>query len=411
MHNPLFSVLPFNNEGTETNAMQNETNYSATLIKGKVPFQVSFVHPLKNVGHDLNKRRVCRSTGMTDWREAEKVKAALDSILSDPRRWNNLGEFSQVVRELWSLEKVSKDVGGYLAKTEKREAVSQNQVDILNETIRLQRIKIAELNALVKKLGGDAVAEFEPKPIDAAITDFIAKHAAKDRKRVQYQKWLERFAESLPKGQDCNLITADAVIAHLIDVKNGKFNNGEKLLPMSVKKIEIEICAFLRKATKDRFKKFEVKEWSKEHLKAKSNLRKKDLWLDETAWEALVSKVENPLVGALASLSYWSGFRPEELCWLTNDCVSVDANGDTRAEVKIVERDGKVLWEAKTPDSYGAVHIHPKALGALQALRNAAKDAFLLFPCTTSKDGLWNGDKFCKMYLAALRIRRPRPST
>lgn len=386
--------------------------HTATIVKGLIPFRISFVHPCKNPeSQDLNQRRVKKSTGLTDYREAEKVKAEIDAILATPSRWYDVGEASEIAKELWRLPKRE------TTETEKRLVFKGNAsklaewhskaVDALKLRIRYLEGKNTELEALLRKYVGETVSEFKTYIIEAAIEDFVSSDIAvrgtkelSERVRNRYRLWLKRFVRNGHQGKDCNLITADEVVSYLSIVHSGRFKGGKTPLPRSTRKEAENLLAFLRFATKDRFKAFNVTEWMKRTL-IESDEHTADLWLDETEWNELAGAIENPTVSALASLQYWCGFRPEELCYLRRSMITTQG-GETRIEVgKLLDDAGNVLWKPKTRDSYGKVYVPSKALKALRTLTNANKGSFLLFPPQDGK--LWNPDDFTKMYLSELR--------
>lgn len=392
--------------------MINDNERKATLSRDGKFYKISFIHPLKRTNEtDMNKRRVKRTLGIEVKAQAEAVQKEIDAIVSNPKRWYNLGDVSELVRSLWTLEKSEapkpeRHMRGYASISNE---IHEQQMEVLRNEIHLQRLEIAELKAQLKAAGKEAIEDYAPIKIEDAVIKFLKEGTnASPRKIGTYRSVLNRFAKSFT-GQDCFTIKPSEVCEYVKGLKATTQND-------TAKQNGRLILALMRFATKGTFKPFEIQETLKQKDQKKT-AKKIPLWLDENEWNELNGAIENKYVQALANLSYWSGFRPEELPNLQRASAKVDEKGDMRIEVcDIVDDQGNVFWSPKTANSYDKVHIHPKALEALKTLQDAFNGALTLFPCCKETKGpniikqgfrkdkaLWDHQDFTDMYLKELR--------
>ena len=385
---------------------------TATIPKGKIPFQLSFIHPLKNIGNGKSKL-VNRSLYTKDYGFAQKVKAEIDAILANESRWSNLGEVLPITKSLWTLSsgdiqrhpvivKNPFNFGPQTSLNGEKIQTSQQQIEFiekyvqrgerimqLNAIVAAKDSEIEELKALLKAAGKDAM--IQPTPLKEAIETFFEHKCKAIRKKSTLQGWMNQFVEFTS-----NISMSELNCQHFISFLKQELKNESKNTN-TCKEVSKLFVSFVKFTTKNSFNTYELTDWSK-NLKGQS--KHNNLWLDEKAFNSLYTEIKksNTQIAALAKIQFYSGFRPEELTALRTKAVKKDENGIIRIDLQPIVENGVQVWEPKS-NSGGLVEVQTKGIDAIEVLK-ANKNEYL-FP---NKDGKrWNPETFTDVYLAELR--------
>ena len=397
------------------------------------PFQLSFKHPLL-------RKQVKRSSRSPDGVAARDYAMELSTILRNPESWDALPEkTSEVIRSIWKgdaiddalVNAVATVVGKALCPNPKPgqilivdpeqlragRAISEAE-KATQENARLQRElliaqkKIENLTALLRKFGHEATVEYMPKTLEQAIKDFLSDDKSKSgtnagsRKKRSYKAWLNGLGKSLERGTA--MLVHEISPRHVIEDLS---RNLKSCTQEVVKKRGSMICKFLEHQTNGTFKPFTVKSWIKQNCNQDTGDITDPLWLDERQVNAMLAEMHE--YWKQAAMVQWAGaFRPEELSQLQTEKVFL--NGDIRIEVCPLRIGGMLVWKPKTKQSYGRVHLPEFARDTLSTLLVTRAHHLMLFPdepalhggTTPRKVGperRWQAEKFCTMYLEALR--------
>ncbi len=378
---------------------KNATPYVSVISGPKVssPLELKFTHPLRG-------KTVKLSAKTSDGKVAQGYARELSVILQNPESWKKLPEgTSEVVRSIWNhglkdsllgavrgaltplpppIEMISlstinpaaKDF--FLRKLQAQDAAltaagnAGGELKRMREELVAAHATIANLRAQLDKMGMAAAADFSPKLLSLAITDYLSDdprvsgNSASHDKKLTYKSWFNGMAKTLPTTQIVQDVTPPMVIKYLSGCL-------KRMQPEGVGKIGHQVCAFLNHQTNGTFNNTLVKHWISQHCKAEKN-GERPYWMEETEVNALLKEL--PVFYRRAAMVQWAGaFRIEEIPNLQSKLAFV--NGDIRAEVTAEPVTG---WKPKTPNSWGRVHLAECARATMRDLLK--QGTYLLFP-------------------------------
>lgn len=425
-----------------------------SIVKRGVVHWLMFNHP--KVG-----KRLMRSVQTTDAAIAEDYAKKLSVLLRSPANWNKKPEgFPDPLWTMWDggstadqllRDVVSEKLAAYridfngmsleelLANFEQLQATEKHKGKILDlsaiiagkfkgmaDEIAKLRAEKDELRAMFRRWGKEVAEDYTPKPIRDAVTDYCSTDINKrgtnacDGTLQSVKSKLMRFADSLPPDIMAGDVSAKQVIEYLAAVKSGKYrrkydtgNPGRE----HIRLVGVYICAMLEHQTGGMFKDVAVKDWLKKHNSpnAKDDEPEYPYWIDQADVDRLCEHL--PEYWKAAALIQWSGaFRPTELPALQSDKATIGP--ETRIEIARILDGKRVVWSAKTKQSYGKVHQLKAAEPTIKKLK--ARGRFLLFPNDSTLHGgrtphykrdefakkhqLWSGKYFCEQYLPQLIV-------
>ena len=392
------------------------------------PWQLSFYHPLRN------KQQVKRSTRTTDYQAAEALAKELSGLLNSPERWQHPEGLSAFVNAMWTVEdgssKASPELQAMLRATYEQAAdlhlsgeydpdnpasknllspdstaehpkllpisakafssaehANKTMLDLRDENATL-KAEVDKLRRLVSQLSRGQFNPGMQRPIADAKDDYLAKLDKRNIRLVR--SLLTRFVASLPPATMVAAVTSAHVVSFI-----------EPMTVASKEQYCMIVAQFLSKVSGGTFNRQGIIEWIRHQRHAAARLpRLAPYWLNGDV-PKLLAAMQGWQRDA-AELQWLTGLRPEELSRLTPASIHLhdDQTGDMRVEVKpLYDVSGKLLWKAKTPGSYGRVHVPPEGRKLLARLAKAK--TLTLFPCGSISES--GAEEWCHEYLTELR--------
>lgn len=350
---------------------------------------------------DKKRRGKMTALGTNDTETANTVAEQLSRLIGNPKL--PADKFHALTQKAWQPVDSAQDAlddavlttaeppkpgtpkyARWLEMMQKITALQKEVADLL--TIKTDRdrlgLECTQLKARLRKMDVKAVLDAQPISITDAIKQFFESGVCEATGNWKYalQRWFERVGDEFGKDVDVHTLTPEMIRDHI---------NKQDCSADTKRRLKINLCNFLRFATKENFDERTLNEYTKNlKKKAKQETNNKAwYWLTKRQVLALIKqlKAEYGQYVADAAMIQWAcGVRSEELVLLQRQGVKKE-KGKYSIHIARIFDGSKLVRKVKTDKSEGYVEVPNFALPALK--RRLKGNEFLLFPC--EKPGEW----------------------